>query len=81
MYYVYILWSEKTNRYYCGYTSNLDDRLKRHNSGREKSTRYGAPWKLVWITKKTTSNEAIKLENKLKNLSQERLIKFVRKYS
>ena len=31
MYYVYILWSEKTQKFYCGYTSDLEDRIMRHN--------------------------------------------------
>ena len=81
MYYVYILWSENTKKYYCGYTSNLLDRLKRHNAGYERSTKYGVPWQLVWKTEKATSTEAIKLERMLKNLCQNRLKKFVNKYS
>lgn len=34
MYYVYMLYSAILDRYYVGQTSNLEDRLKRHNQGR-----------------------------------------------
>lgn len=79
-YYVYILYSEKLNKFYKGQTSNIEDRLKRHNAGYEISTKNGAPWKLVWCTQKPTKTDAVKLESKLKNLSRMRLIEFMKKY-
>ncbi|MGM0946474.1 MAG: GIY-YIG nuclease family protein [Bacteroidota bacterium] len=33
MYFVYILFSPKTNKYYVGSTDNLESRLKHHNAG------------------------------------------------
>ncbi|WP_092824010.1 GIY-YIG nuclease family protein [Algoriphagus faecimaris] len=33
MYFVYILSSPKTNKYYVGSTDNLESRLKHHNAG------------------------------------------------
>jgi len=57
MFYVYILQSEKSSRYYVGYTSDIDDRLKHHNSGANKSTKPHRPWKIVfkeqYLDKKT----------------------------
>ncbi|OGI63762.1 endonuclease [Candidatus Nomurabacteria bacterium RIFCSPLOWO2_01_FULL_41_21] len=47
MYYVYILRSGSNNKYYIGYTSDLNQRIKSHNSGRNKSTKVGIPWKVV----------------------------------
>lgn len=47
MYSVYIINSISTGKYYIGYTSDLQDRLRRHNSGMNKSTKFGSPWKLV----------------------------------
>ncbi|PCH68043.1 MAG: excinuclease ABC subunit C, partial [Bacteroidetes bacterium] len=32
MYFVYILFSETINKFYIGHTSNLSERLKKHNS-------------------------------------------------
>jgi putative endonuclease len=39
-YYVYILKSLKDGRYYIGSTSDVMARLKFHNSGLQRSTRY-----------------------------------------
>ncbi|MGZ8517882.1 MAG: GIY-YIG nuclease family protein, partial [Chitinophagaceae bacterium] len=33
MYFVYILYSEKCNRYYIGYSADVFARLERHNAG------------------------------------------------
>ena len=79
-YYVYILYSSSIDSYYKGQTSDIDDRLNRHNNGQEKATKSGVPWKLVWSTKKETRGEALILERKLKNLSKERTIQFIDKY-
>jgi putative endonuclease len=76
-YWVYIIYSESTDSYYKGQTDNLTERLIRHSSGWEKSTKYGAPWKLIWSTEKVDRSSALKLEKKLKNLSRIRLIKFI----
>ena len=80
-YFVYILFSSISNRFYIGQTSNIDDRLKRHNEAREKSTAPHVPWVLIWRTAKSSRSEAIILERKLKNLSPKRLISFIQKYS
>ena len=79
-YFVYILYSPSTDTYYKGQTSNLEERLTRHNNGYEKATKHGAPWKLIWSTIKDTRGEALKLERKLKNLSREKTIQFIKKY-
>lgn len=47
MFYVYILYSEWLSKYYCDQTNNLEDRIKRHNSGRNKYTAQGIPWTVV----------------------------------
>ena len=46
--YCYILYSVKLNKYYVGSTSDLDRRLHDHNRGKEKFTRTGMPWNLVY---------------------------------
>jgi len=67
MYYVYILQSELTGRYYIGSTGNLEDRLLRHNTGRSKATKSGMPWQLVWQEEFSTRGEAYKRELELKS--------------
>ena len=80
MYSVYILYSKSLDKFYKGQSSDLKDRLYRHNNGQEKSTRLGVPWLLIWSTVKATRSEAMILEDKLKNLSRRILISFVKKY-
>jgi len=48
MYYTYIIQSEKNGKYYVGYTSDINDRLQRHNSRANRSTKLHSPWKLVY---------------------------------
>ncbi len=44
----YILFSEKDAMLYTGYSSNLENRLKNHNSGGTKSTANRRPLKLIF---------------------------------
>jgi len=39
MYYVYVLQSEKDNKFYTGYTKNLKLRFEEHNKGLVDSTK------------------------------------------
>ena len=80
MYYTYILYSKSIDTFYKGSTSNIVDRVKRHNAGKEKYTSKGIPWMLLWFTEKNSRSEAYKLELKLKNLSRKRTIEFIMKY-
>ena len=48
IYFVYILQSDRNSRYYIGFTSDIVDRLKHHNSGATKSTKPHRPWKLIF---------------------------------
>jgi putative endonuclease len=67
MYFVYILYSVKLDRYYVGSTGNLEDRLKRHNSGRSTYTKPGIPWKLVYSKQYQTRSEAYSAEQYIKS--------------
>lgn len=67
MFYVYILQSEITGKFYIGSTANIEDRLVRHNAGRSKSTKSGCPWKLVYNEPFPTRGEAMKREVEIKN--------------
>ena len=67
MFHLYILLSEKTNKFYIGSTGNLSDRITRHNSGRSKATKSAIPWKLIYTEKFETRNEAIKRELEIKS--------------
>jgi putative endonuclease len=58
MYYVYVLYSEKFNRYYTGFTENIERRLTEHNTDKTKSTRSYKPWKLIFSEECKTRLEA-----------------------
>lgn len=74
MYTVYILYSESLKKYYTGQTQNFENRLERHNSRKEKYTKRGVPWHLVWETNLPTRSEALKLEHKIKKRGAKRYL-------
>ena len=66
MFFVYIIQSQKTNKYYIGYTKDVEDRLSRHNRGLSKSTKPGIPWKLIYKEAFETKIEAWNREQQIK---------------
>jgi putative endonuclease len=66
-YFVYILKSDNFERYYIGQTSNLQNRLKEHNSKKVFSTKPFSPWKIIHFETFTTRTEAIQREHFLKS--------------
>ena len=74
MYFVYILRSQSTSRYYVGQTDNLEQRLKRHNSNLVRATKGFAPWELVHFEEYETRSEAMKREKEIKNKKSRKYI-------
>jgi putative endonuclease len=66
MFYVYVLLSETTGRYYTGHTANLIERPQQHNAGMSQSTRAGAPWRTVHHEAFSTRSAATQRERFLK---------------
>src|SRR5579859_1618443 len=67
MFFVYILQSQTTSRYYIGQTQDLDARLAYHNSNWSKSLRNRGPWGLVYHETYATRSEAVRRERQLKS--------------
>ncbi|MDD5557446.1 MAG: GIY-YIG nuclease family protein [bacterium] len=65
-YYVYVLWSESSARFYIGVTDNVVHRVAQHNEGLSKWTRDRGPWELVWQRFFPTLSAARRFENLLK---------------
>jgi len=80
MYFVYILKSEKDESYYIGQTSDLNDRLKRHNEGRFGYTKSKIPGKLIYLEEFDTRKEAIKSEKEIKSRKQKSYIEYLITY-
>jgi len=64
MYYIYILYSERSDKYYIGYTSDYQRRLTEHNTTeRSTYTSKHRPWRLEAVFECGESeSEAMKLE-------------------
>lgn len=66
LYWVYILWSNKLNRYYVGPSSDIDRRLQEHNAGKSGYTSRGIPWTLVYQESSESKQTAWKREMEIK---------------
>lgn len=67
MWYVYILLSQKTKHWYIGSTKDLRKRILKHNSGKNKSTKFGIPWKLIYYEACLNQKDARMREKYLKS--------------
>jgi len=65
---VYILQSQKSNRYYIGSSIDVARRIEQHNNGRVIATKGKGPWILVFKQEYTSVTDARKIEIKLKKL-------------
>jgi putative endonuclease len=74
-YFVYVLLSKKDNKFYTGYTFNLDERIKEHNSGKVSSTKYRAPLDLIYYEVCFNQKDALHREKYLKSTYGKRYIK------
>jgi putative endonuclease len=66
MFYIYIIRSQRLQRYYVGSTQAVQKRLQEHNSGKSASTRAGVPWELVHTESFSRRSEAVLRERKIK---------------
>jgi putative endonuclease len=57
-FFAYILKSEIVKRHYYGHSKNIEIRLKEHNSGKVRSTKFYRPWKLIYSEEFDTKSEA-----------------------
>jgi len=73
--FVYVLHSEKDDKMYTGYTTNLKDRLISHNCGKGKSSRRYRPYKLLYFEGCLNKKDALHRERYLKTAWGKRYIK------
>jgi len=66
VYKVYILFSESKNRFYVGFTSNLEERIVRHNQRSKGFTGSVNDWKVVYTELYNTKEEAHNRELQIK---------------
>ncbi|HEV8285909.1 MAG TPA: GIY-YIG nuclease family protein, partial [Chitinophagaceae bacterium] len=75
MFYTYIIKSEKDNGYYFGYTSDVDERLNRHNACKVKSTKARRPFIIYYCETFSTKQEAFQREKYFKSFESRQWLK------
>ena len=65
-YYVYILQSLKDHKYYIGSCSNVEARLRFHNSGLQRSTKNRIPFCIVYTEEYQNKASALAREKQIK---------------
>ena len=81
--YCYILFSRSINRYYIGYTKDIDERVKLHNTGHFGGRAYtykASDWDVFLLIPCNTLSEAVKLESKIKRMKSRKYIENLKKY-
>ena len=74
-YYIYVLESEKDGSWYTGYTADLKNRIKEHNSGYTNSTKNRTPWRLIYYEACLSEDDARSREKYLKSGMGKRYIR------
>ena len=64
--YVYLL-QNKQRHWYIGSTKDLRKRILNHNTGKNKSTKYGIPWKIIYYEINLNQQDARARERYLKS--------------
>ncbi len=65
-YFIYVLKSEKDNKFYTGYTNNLKLRFEQHKKGLVESTKDRRPLKLIYFEACLLQKDATHREKYLK---------------
>jgi putative endonuclease len=75
MFFVYILFSQKCDRYYVGYSADPENRLsQRHNKGKVRATKNCAPYILMAKKEFQLESEARKEEIRLKRMKSRKYL-------
>ena len=74
-YFVYIIQSTTSGKWYIGYSSELETRIKNHNAGFNASTKNRGPWVLIFAREFGNKMEAVGFERYLKKTRNKEYIK------
>ena len=67
MFYTYILFSPRIDRFYIGCTSNLEERLIKHINKNKGFTNQADDWEIVYSKAFSAKHEALNLEKQIKS--------------
>ena len=74
MFLVYILFSDTLQKFYVGFTSDVQKRLLHHNSGQDRFSKKGRPWKIIRTFVCPDKSTALLLEAKIKARGAKRFL-------
>ena len=77
MYFVYIIYSQKLNRYYIGYSESISKRLTEHNAGISKFTSKAHDWTLKYSEQYFNRFDAHKRELEIKAKKSRKYIEWL----
>jgi putative endonuclease len=82
MFFVYIIYSEKLNRFYIGSTDDVNRRLNEHNAVTysDAFTSRGIPWALFLSIACQTSTQAYSIERHIKKMKSANFIQNLKRY-
>ncbi|MBL7711719.1 MAG: GIY-YIG nuclease family protein [Chitinophagaceae bacterium] len=66
MFFVFILYSASLQKFYAGFTADMERRIEEHNTGKGKYTSKGILWRIVTVFETKSRAEAIQLEARIK---------------
>ncbi len=77
-FFFYIIYSASIDKYYIGHTSDLVERIRKHNSHHKGFTAKANDWTYVYVENFETKNEAYKREFQVKDWkNRNRLAKLI----
>ena len=74
---VYIIYSALLDRFYVGYTSDLQKRLSNHNAGISDYTSKAADWTLKYVETFSTRQLAMKREREIKQKKSRKYVEWL----
>jgi putative endonuclease len=77
MFYTYILYSRKLNKFYIGSTENVETRIEQHNTGEVKFTSRGIPWEIKHREAFPDRTAAMKREYEIKRKKSRKYIEWL----
>ncbi|WP_211324105.1 GIY-YIG nuclease family protein [Echinicola strongylocentroti] len=82
MFWVYIIYSQKIDRFYIGYTENLTKRLEQHNhhTFKDAFTNRAADWQFFYTIECSGEKQATGIEGHLKKCKSRTYLDNLRKY-
>ena len=79
MHFVYILLSQKDNKFYIGLSNNLERRMSQHSNGEVTSTKARRPLDLIFYEAYLNERDAVRREDYFKTTKGKRTLRLMLK--